>query len=699
MSVIQKIRDKYAVLIIVIICLSIVGFLLQEAFFGKGSIMGRSTAAGKVYGQEIEYAEYNALLTQREQEYRQQMGGNINEEDRQRLRDDVWNQLLSQRILEAQYKALGITVTNDELADQLTGKNPSPIVIQQFTDPATGQFNRQQMEQALQSVRNDKTGQASAALLQIEDAIIKNQQQQKYFSLVKQAVYYPNWLATQQLKDNSSSATISYVNVPYATIADSTVKVTDSELQSYIDNHKASFKTEESRRIEYMAFDATPSATDSSAALKNMFEMKAELDTTKDVAGFINRNSDNKFFDGYVPESKVMVPEKDSIIHLAVGQIYGPYYDNNTIAFAKMIDRKQMPDSVKFRHILISNQAQTDSVAKRRIDSIKTAIAGGADFKTLAAQVSEDPNGKKNGGEYDITPMGGFYAQLKEVSDFALSHPVGSKEVIKTSVGYSLVEVLESKNVGPAIKVAYLSKAVESSQETNSTAFSAASNFAGKNRTQEAFDKSAQEIGTKRIADDIRPMDFVVKGLGASRDLVKWAFTAKKGDVSSNVFSLEDKYVVAVLTDIREEGTASLSSVRPQVELEVKRNKKAEQIMQKLGTPASVEAAATATNQPVMQAEGVNFATPFVASLGFEPRVVGASFNKAWGTAKASAPIQGNAGVYVIKVASYQPAQNGQDLNNVKAAYEQGIQTVLSSQLFEVLKEKAKVKDDRAKFM
>ncbi|HEY0272650.1 MAG TPA: peptidylprolyl isomerase, partial [Chitinophaga sp.] len=421
--------------------------------------------------------------------------------------------------------------------------------------------------------------------------------------------------------------------------------------------------------------------------------------------GLINRNSDQKYFDGYVPEDKVMVPQKDSIIHLSIGQTFGPYYDNNEIVYAKLIDRKQMPDSVKFGHILISTQPQrqgqvplSDSAAKKRADSILTALRGGADFKALALQFSDDPGSRQNGGEYDITPMQTFPEQLKELNDYVLSNPVGAMKVIKTPVGYSVVKIMDVKNIGPAIKVAYLSKTVEASQETNSTAFGLASTFAANNRTQAAFNKSAQEKGTKRVADNIRPMDFVVNGLGSCRDLVKWAYDAKVGDVS-NVFTLEDKYVVAVLTEAREAGTAKLSAVRPIVEAEVKRRKKADQIIGKLGNVASVDAAATATNQPVMQAEGINFSTPFIASLGFEPKIAGAAFNKAWGTAKASAPIAGNAGVYVIKVNAYVPAQNGQDINNVKASYEQGLQSTLSNSLFEVLKDKANVKDTRSKFM
>lgn len=229
--------------------------------------------------------------------------------------------------------------------------------------------------------------------------------------------------------------------------------------------------------------------------------------------------------------------------------------------------------------------------------------------------------------------------------------------------------------------------------------FAAASDFASKahssaNDFQNAIQK---EKLNKRIAD-VRPMDFSVAGVGQARELVRWAYESKTGSVS-NVFTFDDKYVVAVLTNVTEAGTAPLSAVRPQVEAEVKKHKKAEQIIAKLKTPASLEAAASSTNQPVLKAENVNFASPFVASLNFEPRVVGASFNKNWGTAKVSSPIEGNAGVFVIKVDNFQPSgQQPQDIATVQAAYEQNMRLMLDQQLMPALKKLSDVKDTRSKF-
>lgn len=703
MSVIQKIRDKYAVVIVVVICLAIVSFLLQDAFFGRNSFMQRSTTVGEVNGKELEFTDYQQMIKAAESRLRQgSPNGALNDQLSQQAREMAWNQFVSEQIMNAQYEKLGIVVTEAEISDQFNGKNPNPVVTRQFIDEKTGQFDRARMQQILQNVGQDKTGQMRERLLELENFIAQSRISSKYLSLIKQAVYYPKWMAEQQIKDNSQFASISYVSIPYATIADSTVKVTDSELKAYINDHKELFKTEESRKVEYLAFNVIPSSADTAAALKVLFNEKAELDTlsSDEIPGFINRNSDLPFYDGYVAKSALMVPQKDTIASLPTGAVFGPYYDNNLIVFAKMIDRKTMPDSVKVRHILIATQNQQggvlpDSIAKSRIDSIKNAVKGGADFKALVEQYTDDVASKPTGGEYDVTPSTDF---LKEFKDFALEKETGTIDVVKTLAGYHLIQIMERKNIGQALKIAYLAKPVTPSRETDSKSYAEANEFASKNRDQKTFEKTIQEKGlNKRIADNLRPMDHVISGIGQARELVRWAYEAKKGDVS-NVFTFDNNYVVAVLSAIREEGTASLDEVRPAVEAEVRKHKKADEIIGKLKSPASLDAAAKVYSQPEQKADGINFGTPFVASMGYEPRVVGAIFNPAWGVAKVTAPVEGNAGVYVLRVDAFQPTSQAQDAKSISRAYEQSVASSLDQQLFTVLRKLSKVEDNRGKF-
>lgn len=700
MSVIQKIRDKYAILIIVLICVAIVSFLLQDVFFGKNSMFNQSTKVGKVNGEELDFREYQQRIESMQERMRQQMpGASLDDQTQQYIREQAWDQFLREKIMQKEYEELGIEVTFAEVSDAINGKKPHPLVLQYFSDPQTGQFDPSNLARIRENAKNDKTGQISQQLLAFDQMINEYQKNLKYITLVHQGIYYPKWLAQVEQENNAQNANISYVQVPYATIADSTIKVTDAELNKYIQDNKALFQVVESRKIKYVPFEAIASKADSAAAFEEFGKLKAEMDTTPDIAGFIKLNSELPYYDGYASRNTIQVPAKDSIIDLPVGRSYGPYMDNNLIVFAKMIDRKTLPDTVKLRHIFIAVQpGVSDSAAKMRADSLEKVIRGGGDFAALALQYSDDPNSKQNGGEYTITPNGYFANELEAVKEFAYAGSNGELKVIKMPIGYSVAKITEQKNFGPAIKVAYLAKHIDASSATSGDALTKANDFASKNRDFASFQKGIQQGGLDGREAVVRPMDFVLPGLGTAREIVSWAYKADKGDVSP-VFTLEDKFVIAVLTNVHEEGTAPLDEVRPQVEAEVKKAKKAEQIMAKMKSPATVEAAGTATNQPVLTAEGINFATPFIPALGFEPRVTGAAFNKAWGTAKVSAPIQGNSGVFVIKVSSYAPAgQPPLDYAQQRAAFEQSAKQEADNKLFEALKKKSEIKDNRANF-
>ncbi|MGX5818187.1 SurA N-terminal domain-containing protein [Chitinophaga lutea] len=695
MSVIQKIRDKYAVLIIVLICVAIVSFLLQDVFFGSNSMFRQTTTVGKVNGEELNYQQYNDRIEAATNQARMQ-GMELSDADHQAIREQVWNEFLRENIMKEQYEELGIEVTQAELDAQFNAKNPHPLVQQFFADPNTGVYDPANLANI--EARAAQDPQLRAQLLDFDSRLAEYQKSMKYLTLINRGIGYPKWVGAQQQADFAQQAAIDYVLVPYATIADSTIKVNDSELNKYIQDHKARFQTTESRRFDYLSFNIIPSPEDTAAAMTELNKLKAEMDTTADIASFIRLNSAQPYTDVYVSRNAVAFPMKDSVIDLPVGAIYGPYADANTITYAKMLDRKTLPDTVKFNQIILQITA-SDSITKRLADSLETAIRGGADFATLAGQFSIDPSARQNGGEYTMAALSPVPENLKEVRDFLYAGKAGDLKTIHLAAGgYAVVKIKEQKNFGPAIKVAYLAKRIDPTPATSSAALSKANEFASKNRDFKSFNKTIQEQGLdKRIADNVRPNDLVINNLGSAREIVNWIYKAEKGDISP-VFTLEDRFVIGTVSGVRAEGTAPLDEVRPQVEAEVRRIKKAGQIMDKMKSPASLEAAASATNQPVLNAAGIRFGSPFIASVGDEGRVVGASFNKAWGATKVSDPIEGNSGVFVIKVSGYTPTGDSITYDQLKNGYESGIQQYLNSQLFEVLKKKASVKDNRRNF-
>lgn len=702
MSVIQKMRDKYATVVVIAICVSLVAFLLMDAFVGPKSFFHRSNEVGIVDGQGLEYREFANEMQSAENDYRTRtQGANIDDATRAQLRDQVWNKFLSGVLLGNEYSTLGIGFSEAEMSDLTVSPDADPQIqgIRDFQDPQTGRFDPNRVIMFLRQL-SQQPAEVQGQWLQLEDYLRSSSMQRKFFSMIRNAVYYPKWLQEMDQQDKNTSATIAYVGVPYSSISDSSVKVTDDELNQYISAHQGFFHQEASRRVEYVSFDAIPTAADSAAIMKQIDTLKSEMNSTSntDISGFINRNSDVPYSDIYVPQSQLQLasPQKEAVEALPAGAIYGPFYTGGMVAFVKMVDKKSMPDTVKIRHIIISEQTTPDSIAKKELDSVATALKGGADFRALADKYSEDPSKVQNGGEYTLTPLTQFTPEGK---DYAFQHKKGDIGVVKIQGGYQLIQVVDQQNFEPAIKIAVLAKHMDASQDTDNSMFSAANEFAGKNRTRQAFDKSALQQGLNKRVADVKQTDFEIPAIGQARELVRWAFNdAKKGDVS-NVFSLDNKYVVAVLTDIREEGTSTLDQVRQQVTAEVRREKKAQQIADKMKSASTLEAVAGIFGQQVKQAQNVNFNTPFIPDAGFEPKVVGATFDKALGTKKISGPIFGNSGVFMIQVDSLatQPADSA-GLEQQQLQQTAAWQNAISSQVFQMLKKQSKITDNRLKF-
>ncbi|MBZ5859062.1 peptidylprolyl isomerase [Flavihumibacter profundi] len=703
MSIIQTIRDKAAWLVFGVIALSLLGFLLMDAFVGKsgrGIMAGNKSTIGSVNGNKIDYIEYQKKVQMVETQY-QQSGYPMNEMMRQNVQDQVWNQFIEENVLKPEYEELGLSVTPKELDDILFGANPPQDLRQQFTNEQ-GVYDANAAKAALANLRSKKDNPMAQNLNDVYlPSLMEARLREKYSSLLGNTYYIPKWMAEKTTADNSQLAAVNYVAVPYSTVSDSAaeVKVTDSDIESFIAKHKEEYKQEASRSISYVAFSAAPSSADSIAIITTLNNLKPEFAAAADPAAFLVRNNtETPYFDGYVLKSKLQVPNADTIRNLPEGALFGPYLDAANVTIAKMISKRTLPDSVKCRHILINTQNIPDSIARKRIDSIELAIRGGADFAALAAKYSDDQGSKNKGGEYSFASQT-IPTLAKEFGDAILYGNKGDKKVVKTSFGYHYIEVLDQKNFETAYKVAYLSRAITASVETENAASGAANQFAGESRTAKAFeDMVVKDKLTKLQASEIKPNDAMIQGLGSSRQLVRWINEAKIGDVSEP-FNIEDKYVVALLSEINTEGTMSVAKARPQVEFIIRNQKKAEQIRKKIGTANTLDAIAAATQQTIKHSDSIRFSAPIIPNVGQEPKVIGAAFNKA-NQAKISAPIPGNAGVYVLKTENVSAVSDGGvNPDDQRKAKMQQMRQMSGFRAIDGLRKAATIKDERAKIL
>jgi peptidyl-prolyl cis-trans isomerase D len=345
-----------------------------------------------------------------------------------------------------------------------------------------------------------------------------------------------------------------------------------------------------------------------------------------------------------------------------------------------------------------------DSTAHRLADSIAIAIKNGANFDSLEVKYSTDQAARKDNGvmTFDLTTIQseGF---AKEFGDFLLNENGETRKVVKTQFGWHYIEILNKINPEPAYKIAYMAREIVPSDETINNANAEATKLSGQARNKQDFEKYVAQKGLKEITVPtvIKENDYQVGALQDARQIVKWAFGAKEGEVS-DPFSLKDEFVVAVVDRKINEGIPDVNTARPMVESIVRNLKKADEIKSKLNNPSTLEAAAKPYNQQVLTTgtdSTLTFSAQIINGVGNEPKVAGAAFDKDFQT-KVSPPIAGNTGVYVIKVNSISmktPPPAGVFAMQNNSELSQATQTALG-QSFNALKKMAKIKDYRSKF-
>lgn len=709
MSLIQKIRDKYARVAVIAIGLALLGFILMDAFAGRGSMFGdRDTTIGKINGEKIDADAFMRRVS--EITKRQGFEG---ENGTAQAVNGLWQQELTDRIMGEQYKELGINVSDKELDQLLFGPNPPQEFRQAFGNPQDPQaWDPGMVRQQYNQIKKSGTPEQKAQLQELIDYVVKQAMLNKYSALLTNSVYIPKWFLEKRNVDNSQMAKAAFVSVPYTTIADSAVKVTDAEINDYIKAHPKDFEQkEESRSLSYVQFSAAPSAADSAVVRNQLLSLKDSFQRTNNEKEFLLTNrSLAQYNETFIAKEDLNLQNKDSIFNAPTGLVTGPYVEQESMLLAKVLNTKTQPDTVKVRHILIGLNPQDaagqplpvrDSVTAKRIaDSVQGVIAAGANFDSVAARISDDPGSKFRGGVYDsITRQTQFVPEFK---DFAFNNPAGAKGVVKTQFGYHYIEVMSQRGTSPVYQVAFFVLPIEASPETVSQASNEASMFAGNAKDVKSFDayfeKNLKGKGyNKLVASNLRPMDFFVTGLnGSARELVKEAFTAEKGDVINPSQPINNSYIVAIVTDVQEAGLPSATAVRSIVEPILRNKKKGEMIKSQMGQVADLNAVATKFNQPVQPADSLRFSGG--GALGYETKVIGAIFNPANKGKVCPEGIAGQAGVYAIRTdAVFTGAVENAGIEEQRRMLEMQSRQMFRSPV-EVLQKKADVKDYRSKF-
>ena len=702
MGIMSFLRNRAGAIIVGAIGFAIVAFLLGDVVtMGTPFWRANQDKVGEVAGETISIQEFNEKVEVNSNNFKQQMGqSNLNPQMTSYVIENTWNQTISQILMDKEIQRLGLQISKNELNDMITGKNPDPQVVQNFGDPKTGQLNRQQLNSFLQNVSTqDPNSELSQQWTQFLVNVRQNKLAEKYNNLVKNSLYVTSLEAREDYSQRNKLANFSYVNLDYASIPDNQVKLTDENYSTYYNENKSRFKNaEETRTFEYVVFDANPSKTDSLEVKQQFDKLFTGLKTTNNDSVFVAMNSDSKIPVSYIRKGQLN-PALDSLVfNAAAGSFVGPVFSEGSYYAAKVIDTKTGPDSVKASHILL-NAATEGGIdkAKAKADSIRNLIQNGASFADLAAKFGTDAT-KDKGGDLGTFGRG---AMVPAFDDAVFNGKAGDLKVITTQFGVHIIQIESQKGSSKLVKAAVINKALSSSSKTQQEAYGKASSFLSSTKDSKAFDESIKKSGYRKlIAENVTPTQGSVVGLENPREIIRWAYTADKGDVSDQVFEADDKFIIARLINISEKGLLPLEKVKSQIEamvmIDVKSKMLTEKLTKALEGSTNINQVAQKVSKAAMPVQNVVFANPVIPGLGQENKVIGSIFGSQPG--KLSKVVTGEQGAYVYVVNGF---SNPPPLTNV---YKQKVQILqalaqrASSDAFKVLRDKADIKDNRVRF-
>jgi peptidyl-prolyl cis-trans isomerase D len=704
MAIIGKIR-KHSGLVILVVGIAIAAFVIGD--FGKKRVRGTDDI-GVVNGENIPYIEFNTKVEKNLEAQKENAGKEkISDQETYQVRQSTWTTTVKEILMGNEYEELGLTVSPEELFDQVQGRQPHRFILQYFKDPATGQYNPAMVLNYLKNLEKMEP-KAKGQWLSFEKAIKEDRQETKFNNLVIKGYYTPKAFLKKEYINQSKALKVLSVSGDIATIDDKAVKLTDADFQKFYDKNKPYFFMDESYRdIDYVVFEVKPSDVDRKKTATDVATLFKDFQASADVMNFTTANSDSKLDTVYSKKGK-FPSELDTLFFAAKpGTIFPPFEFNNTWYMAKLLDMQERPDSMKGSQILLAfagtgneNIKRTKDEAKKKIDSLMTALKKNpAMFAEAAKKYSDYPTAKDDGGDLKWFPDGNpnfdpFFKAGMELKP-------NEMKVVETRIGYSLFLLTEKSAPVKKVKVAVLTRAIEPSNQTFQDTYMRASTFAGQNKNPQAFEKAATDKGLqKRSAPNIREMDSYVMGLSSAREMVRWAFaeSTKVGEVSP-VFDLSGKYAIAVLKGITPKGQQSMESVKARIEPSVKNMKKVDLLVEKmkqLSTTTKDIATLAGQLNAKIDTTMITLAGYGRSNIGRENELVGKLFSMKKG--ELQGPLTGNFSAYFVVITDMIEAPAKEDFSYEKNQMEQSFSQRAAGSIYSALEKSAKITDNRLRF-
>jgi peptidyl-prolyl cis-trans isomerase D len=702
MATIQRIRQRSGLLVVVVF-VALIAFLLGDLFRSGGSkFFGDPNIIGTVNGRDITRLE----LSQGMEELRSGNPEQYANTSSIQLANFVWNNIVTEELLSAELGAAGMSVSEQEIYFDII---MNPNIRQNFAG-ANGQFDENMFKSYIAQVRENRDASEQSVemwtqWLAFERAVANQAQNFKYTNAIEKAIFMPTGLAEAEIKRGDAQHPAQYVYVPYIDVNEDEIAVTDEDAKRYYNANKADFEQEEGRNIEFINFPLAPSEPDRETVRAELATLSLGWMNEEDDSVFVNLHSDVRFQSEYYTVTELVGTGLDTLVDgQSVGYQKGPIDLGGAFAVVKLVDRKIVPDSAQARHILIpfagatradASITRNPQEAKVLADSLYAYLEENPSaFESVSEEFSADIVAKEKGGDLGYFSRG---EMAKPFENFCFFKKNGSMGVVPTQFGWHVIQVTNQKGSNDVYKIGQIIREILPSEATIQDLYNQASGYAAEAQTAEDYRVLASEKGFfLRPARNLGRFEEVVSGLGTARRVVRWAWDEDREEGNIGLLENDGKgYVVVVLTDKLNEGTASFELVQAQcLEAAKKDAKKAvitERLENVLSEASTIEAVAAATGKEV-RTLSFRISQFNIAGVGNEAAVVGTICGLEPGS--LSGVITGDNGAFVAITSPATPAP-AIDYSNMAQNTQRSIRNLVGTQAYKALEEKAKIEDMR----
>ncbi|MEC8221575.1 MAG: SurA N-terminal domain-containing protein [Bacteroidota bacterium] len=696
MAIISTLRDKGGKFLVFVVGFSIAAFVLGDILGPNSSLIGQNrNIVGSINGEEIDLVRFNAVYEELTYNFSLNNGRSPTQQEVSELRDQAWERLINDISYVEEFNKIGLTVTDKESVDMVQGNNIHPMIIQAFSDPSTGSFNKDNVIGYLQNLSNQPANQQQA-WFSFESNLKPMRLRTKYDNLIAQSTYYNSLDAEAEYFNTSSQIDLAYFYIPFFAVSDTLFDVSTNEMRSYLNKNKSDYNQDETRSIDYAFFSVQPSAEDSTFFENEINDIRSNLMSSNiiDDSTYAVINSDS--FNPYIKFNPDELPT--DLVGKDVGFITEPKYENGSISIKKLskIDQDAQ-EKARAKHILLRFDDSNKSTVRTEANRILNLLRSGSDFEETARTYSQDGSAS-NGGDLGWFTDG---MMVKPFQDAVFSRRRSGliPRIIETDFGFHIINVTYPKT-RTSYFVANISKDILPSDNTRNNIYRSAELFKlDIKSTEDVFSDYLKENNI--IGGNISDIDKNSTEVGTipnARNVILWSYSDDRyvGEVS-DVLETDEGYIVAQINEMKDEGTKKLDEVENSIKRRIIDEKKYEYLKEILVDYSSLQDLKDNSGLgDIYRSSGISMTENSLSNVGFSPESIGTAFSMQEG--ELTRPFKIDGGVIVLGLESKVLADTLSNYDDYRNTLIQTNRFNVPLKIDDAIKYFSDIEDDRYKF-